>query len=528
MTSFARLFLMMNALFLLAWVLMMVLRVACARMKTPPSWRQQLHLAYALVAAAVLAPVFAMPSSSGDFLPTAAQVWSAPSMQLGPGQAAESLGVAMLSITATETHVSVGLLSQAASVLFLAGILFALGRTLIGTRALRRIVRQSSQIARSGKLRVLATDQCAVPFSFWMPGARLIVVPSSLIVRPADLRVAIRHEGQHHRGGDTWLIYASELLRGAFFINPAVHALCRTIHELQEFACDEAVAERRNVTARSYCDCLLWVAQNSLTSRPPGACMRMAGNSDRGVLARRIQAVMQRPAEYLRKPGVLAINMAAIAILVGTGVVLPGAVQDRRVSSEQAHAMAQAASKGSSFPIVMNDQVLEELNRLMGTPDGRAFMRDSLKRMRTHEPLVSGLIAQYDLPTELLAVPITESGYRNLPQAPNGIGAGLWQFIKPTARAYGLVVDETRDERLDPRLETDAAMRMLTQLHGEFGDWNLALLAYNGGSRLVQRGIQESGSRDAFRLVELGYQNDKRYLPRVMATVIVLRNEHLL
>jgi membrane-bound lytic murein transglycosylase D len=223
------------------------------------------------------------------------------------------------------------------------------------------------------------------------------------------------------------------------------------------------------------------------------------------------------------------MNVVAVAMLLGTGVVLPGTVQDRRVSLSQAEEMAELARQGTSFPIVVNEEVVEQLNLLLGTPDGRAYLRNGLNRMREHQSMIEARLWRHGLPAELLAVPLVESGYRNLAQGENPAhGAGLWMFIKPTARAFGLTVDETRDDRLNRELETDAAMRMFSQLYGEFADWNLALLAYNGGTKLVRKGMDESGSRDAFELTRRGYQNDPGYLARTMAAVIVLRNEHIL
>jgi len=166
---------------------------------------------------------------------------------------------------------------------------------------------------------------------------------------------------------------------------------------------------------------------------------------------------------------------------------------------------------------------------LLGTPDGRAFVRDSLHRMRAHEALLTAKLTQYGLPSELLAVPMVESGYQNLSQDANPAhGAGLWMFIKPTARNFGLTVDATQDERLDVALATDAAMRMLSRLHTEFNDWGLALLAYNSGEKMVRQGVRQTGSRDAFQLIRQGYEHDAGYVPRLMAAVIVLGNAQAL
>jgi len=129
------------------------------------------------------------------------------------------------------------------------------------------------------------------------------------------------------------------------------------------------------------------------------------------------------------------------------------------------------------------------------------------------------------LPAELMAVPLVESGYRNLPHDGDPRhGAGLWMFIEPTAREFGLTVNASTDERLNVALETDAAMRMFDRLHERFGDWGLALLAYNSGERLVEQGMGTTGSRDVWQIVERGYENDPDYMARITAVLLIMKN----
>jgi membrane-bound lytic murein transglycosylase D len=133
------------------------------------------------------------------------------------------------------------------------------------------------------------------------------------------------------------------------------------------------------------------------------------------------------------------------------------------------------------------------------------------------------------LPPEVIAVPLVESGYRNLPAVKNPHqGAGLWMFVESTARRLGLEVTESRDERLSVQEETTAAMRLLSSLYLRFHDWNLTLLAYNTGQQRVERGMRETGSTDAWDLVRSGYENDPNYLPRVMAVILIIKNPALL
>ena len=136
---------------------------------------------------------------------------------------------------------------------------------------------------------------------------------------------------------------------------------------------------------------------------------------------------------------------------------------------------------------------------------------------------------QHGMPLELLAVPLVESGYRNLPQAANPQqGAGLWMFIAPTAKRFGLNVGSSQDDRLDVPAETGAAMRLFTSLRLQFNDWGLALLGYNVGSGWVEQAIRETGSHDVWEIIGKGYQNDPDYLPRVMAAILIIKNPTVL
>ena len=97
-------------------------------------------------------------------------------------------------------------------------------------------------------------------------------------------------------------------------------------------------------------------------------------------------------------------------------------------------------------------------------------------------------------------------------------------FIEPTARRYGLTVSDGRDERLDVAKATRAAGEYLAESYRRFGDWGLAILAYNTGSARVEAGMHATGSRDPWQIIEQGYENDRDYLARVLAAVLIMKN----
>jgi membrane-bound lytic murein transglycosylase D len=513
-----------NLLLLLAAIGVACLRGVGGRSIVAIAYRSQLQIAYVLTIAALLLPSLSVVSQRADLLPRNAQIWSGASMR-DPTRSSQDTHRIGISVASSAVSAPLYAVRAITAGLFVAGAAAFLIVLFAEATRIRRIIIDAQTIATRRRVRVLSSQTVRVPFSLWIPGMHFILLPADLIVAPADLRMAIQHEAQHHRQLDTRVTYVYQLLRLLFFWNPAVHWLHKSIAELQEFSCDEALIGSRKVSPQAYCSCLLRVAESAVAQRVTSICVSMLGTGAGSTLKRRVEALLMRQASGKRRWPAAVLGGAVLAVMAGTAMAFSSTIQDRRISPEQAQRMLAVAQRGSHFPFVANEPVLAQLNRLLGTPDGRAFVRASLRRMQEHQALITTAIARYGLPAELMAVPLVESGYRNLPPGDNPRhGAGLWMFIEPTARRFGLVIDGDIDERLDVALETDAAMRMLGSLYERFDDWGLALLAYNAGERKVDEAMRATGSRNAWQAVEQGFENDADYLPRVMALALIIKN----
>lgn len=169
---------------------------------------------------------------------------------------------------------------------------------------------------------------------------------------------------------------------------------------------------------------------------------------------------------------------------------------------------------------VMNPEVAAEVRRF--TQIDRRFIDKALERGVDLIPdIVSGL-EDHGVHRDLLNLAIIESGLN--PTARSHMGAvGVWQFIKGTAKIYGLQVGLLRDERKDHILATRAAARHLRDLYRAFNDWPLALAAYNAGPAAVDRAIQKHGTRDFWKLCRLGAfrRETRRYVPRFFAVKLI-------
>ncbi len=148
-----------------------------------------------------------------------------------------------------------------------------------------------------------------------------------------------------------------------------------------------------------------------------------------------------------------------------------------------------------------------------------------LNRLGRYKPLVEKIFSEFDLPSDLVFLSLVESGFN--PQAYSRARAtGPWQFMKGTAKVYGLRVDDYVDERRDPIKSSVAAARYLRDLYDLFGTWPLAMAAYNAGEGKVLRALQKTQSDSFWDLARTRHlrRETKDYVPRFMAATIIARN----
>jgi len=148
------------------------------------------------------------------------------------------------------------------------------------------------------------------------------------------------------------------------------------------------------------------------------------------------------------------------------------------------------------------------------------WLRETLARGERYLPRLQPILAGEGLPTSLAFLPAIESGFDPRARGRHG-ELGLWQLRRPTARRFGLVVTERLDERLDPERATEAAARYLRLLHERYGEWPLALAAYNAGEHRVDRALAHEPTATFWQLADHGHlpPTSRSYVPRFMAVV---------
>lgn len=451
-------------------------------------------------------------------------VWSAPSMRGKP------------TTVETKTTLSIGPIVHQVQVpkgtgylleLLILVVLGSIGREVFGVV---RVFRRSVRVRKMGRLEIRVSQYFSSPFSLWIPGRAVVIVPEKVVVDAETFALSVAHEIQHHRQRDTVLAYPLLFVGLLTVGNPIFFFWSRAFREIQEFACDESLVGRQKFSPGSYAASLWRVAQTAVRERmEPSKRLACSFFPDRHSLKRRIQKMIQHQVSQRKRGYRVAVVLGAV-LLGAVAFASSRGVQDRRISMEDAEVLAAKSRDGAEYPLPINERVLAELNRYVGTPDGREYMRNSLERMEAYRSLVSRKLEEYGVPKELMAIPIIESGYQNLPESnKQGRGAGLWMFIKSTARNYGLRVDKVVDERTEsPELLSDAAMRYLTANRMRFKDWELSVLSYNVGEGLVQRAIDKLGTRDVWTLIRKGVENDHNYMPRLVAAILIMKNPGLL
>jgi membrane-bound lytic murein transglycosylase D len=183
----------------------------------------------------------------------------------------------------------------------------------------------------------------------------------------------------------------------------------------------------------------------------------------------------------------------------------------------------EVKSTASALPLVVNDTVLSYINYFNGR--GRRTIEAGLQREGRYQAMVSKILAEEGVPQELIHLAQAESGF--LPRAVSRAAAtGMWQFVKFRGNQYGLAQTAYSDDRLDPEKATRAAARHLHDLYNEFGDWYLAIAAYNCGPGNVEKAVERTGYADFFELRERGAlpKETTNYVPIILAMTIMSKN----
>jgi membrane-bound lytic murein transglycosylase D len=189
----------------------------------------------------------------------------------------------------------------------------------------------------------------------------------------------------------------------------------------------------------------------------------------------------------------------------------------------KAKAEAEVKATHSDLPLMMTDQVASYINYF--STRGRGTLEHALIRSGRYQDMIRGILKDEGVPQDQIYLAQAESGFH--PQALSRAGArGMWQFMSSRARGYGLERNWWVDERQDPEKATRAAARHLKDLYNQFGDWYLAMAAYNSGPGTVQHAVKRTGYADFWQLYQRNVlpKETRNYVPIIVAVTIMAKN----
>ena len=189
----------------------------------------------------------------------------------------------------------------------------------------------------------------------------------------------------------------------------------------------------------------------------------------------------------------------------------------------KAKAEAELKTTQSDLPLVINDYVTGYINYF--STRGRGTFERALARSGRYREMILRVFREEGIPQDLIYLAQAESGFH--PLALSRAGArGMWQFMAGRATGYGLQRNWWVDDRQDPEKATRAAARHLKDLYQEFGDWYLAMAAYNSGPGNVQQAVKRTGYADFWELYKRDVlpKETKNYVPIILAMTIMSKN----
>ena len=192
-------------------------------------------------------------------------------------------------------------------------------------------------------------------------------------------------------------------------------------------------------------------------------------------------------------------------------------------TSVNAHDYEEIMNKmGSSIDYRYNSYVQSQINHM--SYSNCKMLKEITKKGNTYFKLFEPIIDQYGIPNELKYLPVIESGLK--PEAVSRAGAsGLWQFMPGTGKFLNMKIGSEVDERYNVKIATHKACEYLQRMYNDFGNWSLALAAYNAGPGNVRKAITKSGgSRDFWKIQRFLPGETKNYVPRFMATVYLMEH----
>ena len=189
---------------------------------------------------------------------------------------------------------------------------------------------------------------------------------------------------------------------------------------------------------------------------------------------------------------------------------------------ERGQKMVEEAFPGFDIPMVLNDRVVNYVNYF--STRHRAFFEASLARSGRYVARFQEIFEEAGIPKDLVYMAHVESAFKTNAYS-RAKAKGIFQFIAGTGKRYGLRIDQWIDQRSEPEQSAYAAAAYLKDLYGMFGDWYLALAAYNAGEGKIGRSLAKTGKKDFWSLATTKTlrAETRNYVPAILAAALIAK-----
>lgn len=213
-----------------------------------------------------------------------------------------------------------------------------------------------------------------------------------------------------------------------------------------------------------------------------------------------------------------AADPAAAAESIAGEETAGEALADTAVAAEETPATLLA--DGMEIP---DNALIRKYRDQYTSAEGIKYLSAIMKRSLPYRDYIQGEIERQEVPLFLLYLPVIESGFSVNAVSRSG-ATGMWQFMRNSIGGYGIRINEWMDERKDPWITTNAAIKKLKDNYNYLGDWYLALAAYNCGLGATTSAIKKGGKADYWYLCEKGYFKTEtvHYVPKLLAIADIL------
>ena len=216
-------------------------------------------------------------------------------------------------------------------------------------------------------------------------------------------------------------------------------------------------------------------------------------------------------------------SLMPVAEAAGTAerAPLPGdATEGDTESRDEGQTSAQAQLTVGDIAFDTNPAIEQWMNYYGATPIGRGTLKIGIERSNSYLEMARAEFRNAGVPEDLVWLAFVESVWNPRALSPAAAG-GMWQFIAATATEYGLKVQSGTDERADPFKQTRVAAAYLRDLYTIFGDWTLAMAAYNAGEPGVMGAIIRNGNANFWEMYDkqLLPRETCNYIPKILAAI---------